>query len=80
MKSRTEYMGERQDQMQELNRQRQEAIRYIQDICKAVMWFANTFQGKSFRVQSGKNTESGNETVTVEPGIPERGCEEYSGT
>lgn len=44
----TEYMGERQDQMQELNRQRQEAIRYIQDICKAVMWFANTFQGKSF--------------------------------
>ena len=44
----TEYMGERQDQMQELNRQRQEAIRYIQDICKAVMWFANTFQGKAF--------------------------------
>ena len=44
----TEYMGERQDQMQELNRQRQEAIQYIQDICKAVMWFANTFQGKSF--------------------------------
>ena len=44
----TEYMGERQDQMQELNRQRQEAIRYIQDICRAVMWFANTFQGKSF--------------------------------
>lgn len=26
----TEYVGERQDQMQELNRQRQEAIRYIQ--------------------------------------------------
>lgn len=44
----TEYVGERQDQMQELNRQRQEAIRYIQDICKAVMWFANTFQGKAF--------------------------------
>lgn len=44
----TEYVGERQDQMQELNRQRQEAIRYIQDICKAVLWFANTFQGKSF--------------------------------
>ena len=44
----TEYVGERQDQMQELNRQRQEAIRYIQDICRAVMWFANTFQGKAF--------------------------------
>ena len=44
----TEYVGERQDQMQELNRQRQEAIRYIQDICRAVMWFANTFQSKAF--------------------------------
>ena len=46
----TEYIGERQDQMQELNRQRQEATRYIQDICLAVMWFANTFQGKSFNL------------------------------
>lgn len=46
----TEYVGERQDQMQELNRQRQEAIRYIQDICRAVMWFANIFQGKSFNL------------------------------
>lgn len=47
----TEYVGERQDQMQELNRQRQEAIRYIQDICRAVMWFANTFQRKSFNLE-----------------------------
>ena len=46
----TEYVGERQDQMQELNRQRQEAIRDIQDICRAVMWFANTFQGKAFNL------------------------------
>ena len=46
----TEYVGERQDQMQELNRQRQEAIMYIQDICRAVMWFANTFQGKAFKI------------------------------
>ena len=46
----TEYVGERQDQMQELNRQRQEAIRYIQDICRSVMWFANTFQGKAFNL------------------------------
>ena len=47
----TEYVGERQDQMQELNRQRQEAIRYIQDICRAVMWFANTFHGKAFNLE-----------------------------
>ena len=46
----TEYMGERQDQMQELNRQRQEATRYIQDICRAIMWYANTFQGNDFNL------------------------------
>lgn len=51
IKTATEYAGERQDQMQELNRQRQEAIRYIQDICRAVMWFANTFQGKMFNLE-----------------------------
>lgn len=51
IKTATEYAGERQDQMQELNRQRQEAIRYIQDICCAVMWFANTFQGKAFNLE-----------------------------
>lgn len=47
----TEFVLSRQDAMQELNRQRQEAVRYIQDICRAVMWFANTFQGKSFNVE-----------------------------
>ncbi len=46
----TEYIGERQDQMQELNRQRQEAVRYIQDICRAVMWFSNTFHGTAYDV------------------------------
>lgn len=50
IKTATEYAGERQDAMQELNRQRQEATRYIQDICRAVMWYANTFQSKSFNL------------------------------
>lgn len=44
----TEYIGQKQDQMQELNRQRQEAIRYIKDICRAVMWFSNNFHGTSY--------------------------------
>lgn len=48
----TEYIGERQDQMQELNRQRQEATRYIQDICRAVMWFSNTFHGTGYNLDS----------------------------
>ncbi len=44
----TEYIGERQDQMQELNRQRKEAMDYIRDICRAVLWFENTFHGKTY--------------------------------
>ncbi len=48
----TEYIGERQDQMQELNRQRQEAIRYIQDICKAILWFSNTFHGTTYNLDT----------------------------
>lgn len=39
----TEYIGERQDAMQELNRQRKEAADYIAHLIKAVMWFSNTF-------------------------------------
>lgn len=46
----TEYIGERQDQMQELNRQRKEATDYIRDICRAVMWFENTFHGKNYNL------------------------------
>lgn len=46
----TEYMGERQDQVQELNRQRKEAEDYIKDICRAVLWFENTFHGKSYNI------------------------------
>lgn len=48
----TEYIGERQDQVQELNRQRQEAVRYIQDICRAVMWFSNTFNGTGYDLET----------------------------
>ncbi|MCH5271588.1 MAG: hypothetical protein J1E83_12700 [Lachnospiraceae bacterium] len=48
----TQYIGERQDQMQELNRQRQEAIRYIQDIGKAVLWFSNTFHNTKHDVNA----------------------------
>lgn len=44
----TEYIGERQDQMQELNRQRQEASKYITDICRAVLWYSNVFHGTSY--------------------------------
>ena len=43
IKTATEYIGERQDAMQELNKQRKEAIDYITGIVRAVLWFSNTF-------------------------------------
>lgn len=52
IKTATEYAGERQDCMQELNKQRAEAGSYIQDICRAVLWFANTFQGASWDTET----------------------------
>ena len=50
IKTATEYAGERQDAMQELNKQRAEAESYIRDICKAILWFSNTFQGTNWNV------------------------------
>jgi A118 family predicted phage portal protein len=44
----TQYAGERQDQLQELNKQRDEARAYIGDIIRAALWFSNTYQGTSW--------------------------------
>ena len=46
----TEYIGERQDEVQELNKQRKQAIDYITDIIHAAMWFSNTFHKTTFNV------------------------------
>ena len=48
IKTATEYFGERQDAMQELGKQRQVATEYIQDICKAVMWFSNKYHDTAY--------------------------------
>lgn len=50
IKTATEYAGERQDQLQELNRQCKQAISYIQDICRAIMWYSNTYMGTSYDI------------------------------
>lgn len=39
----TQYVGERQDQLQDLNKQREEAKQYIAEIVRALIWFENTF-------------------------------------
>lgn len=48
----TQYVGERRDMLQELNRQRFEARRYICDIVRAVLWFANCFLGTDFDIDT----------------------------
>lgn len=53
----TEYIGERQDEMQELNKQRKQATDYITDIIRAGMWFANKFQGASYNLDEDLNIE-----------------------
>lgn len=44
----TQYIGERQDAMKSLNRQRKESTDYICGIIRAIEWFANTFQGTAY--------------------------------
>ena len=46
----TQYIGERQDEMQELNKQRQEAADYIEGIVEAIIWFSNTFNGTAWEL------------------------------
>lgn len=53
----TEYIGERQDELQELNKQRKQAIYYITDIIHAAMWFSNTFKGTSYNVDEELSIE-----------------------
>lgn len=48
----TQYIGERQDSMQELNKQRKESVDYISNIIRAVMWFSNTFNGTNFDTEA----------------------------
>ena len=48
IKTATEYIGERQDAMQELNKQRKNASDYITDIIRAAMWFSNQFSGTTY--------------------------------
>ena len=50
IKTATEYIGERQDCMQELNKQRTSAREYITEICEAVIWFSNTFNSTAWVV------------------------------
>ena len=53
----TEYIGTKQDSMQELNKQRKQATDYITDIIHAAMWFSNTFLDSSYNVEEPLSIE-----------------------
>lgn len=47
----TEYVGSKQEQLQELNKQRYACTTYIQEIVRAIEWFSNTFHGSSWDLE-----------------------------
>lgn len=53
----TEYIGTKQDAMQELNKQRKQATAYIEDIIHAAMWFSNQFHGTTYNVEEALSIE-----------------------
>lgn len=53
----TEYIGTKQDSMQELNKQRKQAEQYINDIVHAAMWFSNQFSGTGYDVSEALSIE-----------------------
>lgn len=53
----TEYIGTKQDSMQELNKQRKNAEDYITDIIHAAMWFSNQFHGTAFNPEEPLSIE-----------------------
>lgn len=60
----TEYIGTKQDSMQELNKQRKQATDYITDIIHAAMWFSNQFSGTSYNVQEQLSIEFDDSYIT----------------
>ena len=57
IKTATEYIGTKQDSMQELNKQRKQASDYIEDIIHAAMWFSNQFSGTSYNAAEALSIE-----------------------
>lgn len=57
IKTATEYIGTKQDAMQELNKQRKNAEDYITDIIHAAMWFSNQFSGTSYNIDEKLSIE-----------------------
>ena len=64
IKTATECIIGNQQMMQELNKQRSNAVDYISDIIHAAMWFANTFHGASYDVTENLSVEFDDSVIT----------------
>lgn len=60
----TQYIGERQDMMQELNKQRYQSTQYINGIIRAVLWFSNTFNGTNYSLDDEIKIEYDDSYIT----------------
>lgn len=60
----TEYIGTKQDSMQELNKQRKNATDYITDIIHAAMWFSNQFLGTGYNQEEKLSIEFDDSYIT----------------
>ena len=64
IKSATEYIGEKQDCLQELNKQRKSATDYIRTIVRAVKWFSNTFNQTDYNIDEEINVDFDDSYIT----------------
>lgn len=60
----TEYMGTKQDCVQELNKQRKQSTDYIEDIIHAAMWFSNQFCNTSYNPEEPLSIEFDDSYIT----------------
>lgn len=60
----TEYIGTKQDAMQELNKQRKQSTYYIEDIIRAAMWFSNSFHKTDYNLVEELRVEFDDSYVT----------------
>ena len=60
----TQYVGERQDMLMELNRQRFEAHEYIRGIVRAILWFSNAFGGTAWDIDADVLVEFDDSYIT----------------
>lgn len=64
IKTATECIIDNQQAMQELNKQRKQAVEYITDIIHAAMWFSNTFSGTGYNVEEALLVEFDDSIIT----------------